>query len=346
MTTMLDAAFCFVENHERQTPISSQLQTLDLEKHMQALKKLHALPGRLRKQWKKVIDNAISTSEQLASALCAWVDFSNEQGKYEKPALPPTNQDDSSRSYYAALRNCINKGVLLRLGYIFTKIPTNVTSTIQNLLFEVRTPASFEEPWLGDDDYSTLCGIVRLPLSTIWSSMIPHQSSIEASILKCGVTDLNAGELQEMPLDIDDQNAVRLVVGPAWEGGTEFYASVECQSPNMPWKKPMRFLIAEQGCTERECEECNYRDPHLSPCGGCRKVYYCDKTCQKQNWKEYHKLLCKLPGDITTAESSKTVTVITVDNLMNVPELAEAVQQILGYRPESHEETHPPTLNL
>lgn len=33
--------------------------------------------------------------------------------------------------------------------------------------------------------------------------------------------------------------------------------------------------------------------PQLKACGACRSVFYCSSACQKLDWTERHKPLCK-----------------------------------------------------
>jgi hypothetical protein len=42
--------------------------------------------------------------------------------------------------------------------------------------------------------------------------------------------------------------------------------------------------------SKEPCEICN--KPSSFKCSVCKKVYYCSKKCQKENWK-YHKGMCQ-----------------------------------------------------
>lgn len=41
----------------------------------------------------------------------------------------------------------------------------------------------------------------------------------------------------------------------------------------------------------RTCHGCGDQTIGIKSCGGCKKVYYCDRACQKRDWKN-HKIKC------------------------------------------------------
>jgi hypothetical protein len=43
---------------------------------------------------------------------------------------------------------------------------------------------------------------------------------------------------------------------------------------------------------ELHCATCDATSTNILQCSGCNKVYYCNRTCQRANWKQ-HKLVCK-----------------------------------------------------
>jgi hypothetical protein len=43
---------------------------------------------------------------------------------------------------------------------------------------------------------------------------------------------------------------------------------------------------------------CGAKGPNLKKCGGCKTAYYCSVECQRANWKDGHKLLCKILGKL------------------------------------------------
>lgn len=46
----------------------------------------------------------------------------------------------------------------------------------------------------------------------------------------------------------------------------------------------------QQNLESNRCEVC--QKPALHKCGGCHKIYYCDKSHQREHWKQ-HKSICK-----------------------------------------------------
>ena len=44
------------------------------------------------------------------------------------------------------------------------------------------------------------------------------------------------------------------------------------------WAAPLR---------EPECVLCHSKTAPLQRCSGCKRVFYCSKTCQKKHWKEH-----------------------------------------------------------
>jgi hypothetical protein len=58
------------------------------------------------------------------------------------------------------------------------------------------------------------------------------------------------------------------------------------------WTQFLDRLIATAGPTCSKCENRPMGDRKLLFCGGCKKVEYCSRDCQKADWKE-HKIVCK-----------------------------------------------------
>ena len=42
----------------------------------------------------------------------------------------------------------------------------------------------------------------------------------------------------------------------------------------------------------KQCRTCHKEGAELLKCVTCTAVYYCDKTCQKRDWKADHKMTC------------------------------------------------------
>lgn len=53
-------------------------------------------------------------------------------------------------------------------------------------------------------------------------------------------------------------------------------------------------------CGNEACEALDYEDGKLLACSRCKCVYYCGKTCQRQDWKNRHKSFCQ-PVKMATA---------------------------------------------
>jgi hypothetical protein len=61
-----------------------------------------------------------------------------------------------------------------------------------------------------------------------------------------------------------------------------------------------------------ECAECS--KPAQFKCSGCKKIYYCDRECQKINWKS-HKIACQLTqGAATSGTCTRCEKVINSDS--------------------------------
>jgi hypothetical protein len=45
------------------------------------------------------------------------------------------------------------------------------------------------------------------------------------------------------------------------------------------------------------CSYCSFFSNNLSTCGSCRKVYYCNTTCQTKDWKKIHFKICDKLSD-------------------------------------------------
>ncbi|TDH67865.1 uncharacterized protein CCR75_007431 [Bremia lactucae] len=48
-------------------------------------------------------------------------------------------------------------------------------------------------------------------------------------------------------------------------------------------------------CSNDVCEALDYKDDELFACSRCKCVFYCGKTCQRQDWKNRHRPMCQQP---------------------------------------------------
>ena len=62
-------------------------------------------------------------------------------------------------------------------------------------------------------------------------------------------------------------------------------------------KNYYRFLpLTSKMSNYQSCSHCGtVFNPHLKKCAKCGKVSYCNKNCQKTNWKNEHKIVCQAP---------------------------------------------------
>ncbi|XP_055349244.1 N-lysine methyltransferase SMYD2-B-like [Paramacrobiotus metropolitanus] len=62
----------------------------------------------------------------------------------------------------------------------------------------------------------------------------------------------------------------------------------------------------ESGEYKQRCAYCLHQDDSLLTCSGCRVHRYCNKSCQKADWKMEHKLECKTLDDMKTRKEAAT----------------------------------------
>ena len=72
------------------------------------------------------------------------------------------------------------------------------------------------------------------------------------------------------------------------------YCNMHCQK--LHWKQHKRTCSYVQKSSEQEkgtriCANCDKQSERVMLCAGCKKVTYCDSTCQKTHWK-LHKKTC------------------------------------------------------
>jgi hypothetical protein len=75
------------------------------------------------------------------------------------------------------------------------------------------------------------------------------------------------------------------------KGGLEKYGYVLVTLPEVITKKSFDQQIKER-LSYKSCSNCSERYTTMQKCLGCESVYYCNKECQKNDWKR-HKKDCK-----------------------------------------------------
>ncbi len=72
-----------------------------------------------------------------------------------------------------------------------------------------------------------------------------------------------------------------------------------CSRPQSINKPNNNSNIVDSNVTELiKCANCSNNSGNLLRCAGCKSVYYCNATCQKQHWKQ-HKMTCKTMNNQT-----------------------------------------------
>ena len=72
-----------------------------------------------------------------------------------------------------------------------------------------------------------------------------------------------------------------------------FYHSllgVEAMKQNQDSQKKVE---SEKSLETNKCQCCGVSSPDLKKCTRCKSVYYCNKVCQKRDWKERHRNTCR-----------------------------------------------------
>ncbi|KAJ7154619.1 hypothetical protein C8R46DRAFT_1117914 [Mycena filopes] len=74
------------------------------------------------------------------------------------------------------------------------------------------------------------------------------------------------------------------------------------------WLKTRKQTMKADQRLVKECRTCRAREPlvTLMRCNNCKHIYYCSKTCQKENWK-YHKVECR-----EMAEMQKKIELVSL----------------------------------
>lgn len=68
-------------------------------------------------------------------------------------------------------------------------------------------------------------------------------------------------------------------------------AAFRCASTS----RDMRGRLLSRRCSkqDRECFVCKQFMTTVFKCGGCGAIWYCSRACQKEHWKQQHRLFCK-----------------------------------------------------
>uniref|UniRef100_M4BSB4 MYND-type domain-containing protein n=1 Tax=Hyaloperonospora arabidopsidis (strain Emoy2) TaxID=559515 RepID=M4BSB4_HYAAE len=56
------------------------------------------------------------------------------------------------------------------------------------------------------------------------------------------------------------------------------------------------LIVRQEGtplCSNEACKALEYQEETLQACSRCKCVFYCSKTCQRQDWKSRHKGCCQ-----------------------------------------------------
>jgi len=77
-----------------------------------------------------------------------------------------------------------------------------------------------------------------------------------------------------------------------------------------PERNPMSF--SGDVVSVHQCQCCDVRSPVMQRCKGCKLVWYCNETCQKEDWAT-HREFCRLHA---TAEEGDSSVVRFVDSML------------------------------
>ncbi|KAE8888662.1 hypothetical protein PF005_g2829 [Phytophthora fragariae] len=93
-------------------------------------------------------------------------------------------------------------------------------------------------------------------------------------------------ELLAAALEVRDRADEAAGIGIALRDGM-FEAMGDCERA-LQVRDPSRRICANDACEALDYEK-------VQACGRCKCVFYCCKTCQKQDWKSRHHALCRPP---------------------------------------------------
>jgi hypothetical protein len=67
-------------------------------------------------------------------------------------------------------------------------------------------------------------------------------------------------------------------------------------------------LTAEEAKAKKNCTSCgarSYPDVTLMACGSCQRKFYCDRRCQRMDWKEHKKMCQELAESMKESQTIK-----------------------------------------
>jgi hypothetical protein len=83
----------------------------------------------------------------------------------------------------------------------------------------------------------------------------------------------------------------RLAFKDKWDGAM---ARMPCSNPEVSPLSSV-YLLVTLGIDKRLSSQCSNvgDEDSFMRCSGCQEAFYCDKTCQKVDWKVNHREICK-----------------------------------------------------
>ncbi|KAI0423501.1 hypothetical protein F5Y09DRAFT_327247 [Xylaria sp. FL1042] len=127
------------------------------------------------------------------------------------------------------------------------------------------------------------------------------ESSIQVAITHNGLGEafLRAGKLTEADEVLHKALLVRETDGPDLDAAVtrENIGALREAQGRFAEARDMRLRGAEKGhmlCSNEHCpKEGMLPRSELEACAACKAPFYCGKECQKQDWQERHKALCR-----------------------------------------------------
>ncbi|KAF1791132.1 Tetratricopeptide repeat [Phytophthora cactorum] len=95
------------------------------------------------------------------------------------------------------------------------------------------------------------------------------------------VRDRADEEADIITIALRDGNFTREEIGKVYEAKGDCAKALEVRQPG------------KRICGNEACDALDYESGKLHACSRCKCVFYCGKTCQRQDWKNRHKTLCQ-----------------------------------------------------